>query len=74
MDNAKKINDIEQQIKSLEKEKQVIQESCSHKETHVKFQEGTNSMRLFCSNCRQVVGFPTQSQIDKFLNVNSNKE
>jgi len=74
MDNAKKINDIEQQIKSLEKEKKVIQDSCSHKETHVKFEEGTNNMRLYCCECKQQVGWPSKEEIDKFLNIKSKNE
>lgn len=68
MDNAKKINEIEQQIKTLEKEKRVIQEECSHKETQVRFEEGSNSMRLYCCNCNHLLGWPSQVEIDKFLN------
>lgn len=68
MDNAKKINEIERQIKTLEDEKKIIQGSCSHKETHVKFVEGTNNMRLYCCDCKQQIGWPSQKEIDKFLN------
>ena len=69
MDNESKINEIERQIKTLEKEKKIIQEGCSHTKTHVKFQEGTNNMRLYCCECKQQIGFPSQHEIDLFLNV-----
>jgi len=46
MGNAEKINNIEKQIKHLETEMTSIQEKCTHKETRVKFKDGTNNMRV----------------------------
>lgn len=69
MGNAEKINQLEKQIKNLEDEKTTIQEQCSHKTTRVQFEKGTNSMRLYCCECNLKLGFPSQNEIDKFLNV-----
>jgi len=68
MENDKNINNIEKQIKELEKEKLEIQNNCSHKNQKVKFEEGKNTMRLYCEECNVLLGFPNQEQIDKFLN------
>lgn len=69
MGNAQKINQLEKQIKHLEDEVATIQEQCKHKVTHVKFENGTSNMRLYCSECNRQLGFPSQNEIDKFLNV-----
>jgi len=69
MGNAEKINQLEKQIKVLEDEKSTIQEQCSHKETRVQFEKGTSNMRLYCCECNRQLGFPSQNEIDKFLNV-----
>jgi RNase P subunit RPR2 len=68
MENAR-INELNKQIKDLEKEKTEIQQECSHKLTKVKFLEGTNTMRLFCKECDSLLGFPNQQEIDEFLNI-----
>jgi len=68
MENDKNINNIEKQIKELEKEKLEIQNNCLHKNQKVKFEEGKNIMRLYCEECNALLGFPNQEQIDKFLN------
>lgn len=68
MENAR-INQLNKQIKDLEKEKTEIQQECSHKLTKVKFLEGTNTMRLFCKECDSLLGFPSQPEIDEFLNI-----
>jgi len=68
MENAR-INELNKQIKDLEKEKTEIQQTCSHKQTKVKFLEGSNDMRLFCIECDSMIGFPNQQEVDKFLNI-----
>jgi len=68
MENDKNINNIEKQIKELEKEKLEIKNNCLHKNQKVKFEEGKNIMRLYCEECNALLGFPTQEQINKFLN------
>ena len=66
-DKRQKINSLDNQIKELSKEKETIQESCPHKKTKVKFENGTNYMRLYCADCDKEVGYPTKEQIDEFL-------
>jgi len=68
MENDNNINKIENKIKELEKEKSEIQKNCPHKNKKVKFEEGKNNMRVYCEDCNALTGFPTQEQIDKFLN------
>ena len=68
MENAR-INELNKQIKDLEKEKTEIQQVCSHKLTRVKFLEGKSNMRLYCQECDLLLGFPTQQEIDEFLNI-----
>ena len=60
------VNQIEQEVKNLEKQKESLQDSCNHTETHVAFNE-TKDMRLFCKQCKKEVGWPTQAQQDEFL-------
>ncbi len=66
-DKRQKINSLDNQIKELSKEKETIQESCTHKNTKVKFESGTNNMKLYCAECDKEVGYPKKEQIDEFL-------
>lgn len=60
------VTKIEQEVKDLEKQKENLQESCKHPETHVGFNE-TKDMRLFCKQCKKEVGWPSKEQQTKFL-------
>lgn len=66
-ENQQKVTQLETEIKRLEKEKSQIQDSCLHKETKVKFAEGTNEMKLYCKDCNKAIGYPSKEQIDEFL-------
>lgn len=66
-DKKQKIDLLDRQIKELSKEKETIQESCKHEKTKVKFENGTNNMKLYCFNCDKEVGYPSKEQIDEFL-------
>jgi hypothetical protein len=66
-DKQQKVTQLETEIKRLEKEKVQIQEDCLHKETKVRFAEGTNTMKLYCKFCNKEVGYPNQDQINEFL-------
>lgn len=66
-ENQQKVTQLETEIKRLEKEKSQIQDSCLHKETKVKFAEGTNEMKLYCKVCNKAIGYPSKEQIDEFL-------
>jgi len=59
----------EKQIKHLETEMTSIQEKCTHKETRVKFKDGTNNMRVYCCECNREMGIPNNKEVDNFLNV-----
>lgn len=64
------VDKIEREVKSLEKEKEIIQNDCNHKgETFVAFDE-TNSMKKYCSKCKKELGYPSQEEQDKFLGNN----
>lgn len=65
------VNKIEQEVKNLEKQKESLQESCKHAETHVAFNE-SKDMRLYCKQCKKEVGWPTQAQQNEFLGTDKN--
>jgi hypothetical protein len=61
------VNKIENEVKNLTKEKEVIQNECKHKgETFVQFNE-RNSMKKYCSVCKRELGYPTKAETDIFL-------
>ena len=69
------VNQIDEELKNLEKKKETIQESCDHLETYISFNE-KNKMRLYCNTCKKDLGWPTQAQHDAFLDIkkeNGNK-
>ncbi len=66
-DKRQKINSLDSKIKVLSKEKESIQGSCKHETTKVKFENGTNNMKLYCAQCDKEVGYPSKEQIDDFL-------
>lgn len=66
-ENNKKINEIDNQIKALNKEKEEIQSKCTHKDTKIKLEIGTNTPKLYCSVCDKEVGYPSKEELDKFL-------
>jgi len=68
-DILNQVTKIEQEVRVLEKQKEDLQESCKHAETHVAFNESKN-MRLFCKQCKKEVGWPTQAQQEEFLGIN----
>ena len=64
-----KINQIDEELKSLKKEKDSLQEGCKHKgETYLAF-SGTerNSIRVYCSDCKKEIRYPTQTEIDNWV-------
>lgn len=68
-----RINELNKQIKNLVQEKNEIQKTCTHKQKKVRFLDGTNNMRLFCEECDLMIGFPSQIEIDEFLNIKKNE-
>lgn len=62
-----KVEEIEKEVKDLEKVKEEIQNDCKHKgDTYVQFDK-TNSMKKHCSICKHELGYPSQEEQDKFL-------
>jgi|TARA_R110002167_G_scaffold48437_3_gene142907 hypothetical protein len=61
------VNKIENKLKELEKEKEIIQQSCTHKDGFdINFDEN-KAIKKYCSACKRDVGFAsTQEQKDFF--------
>lgn len=61
------VDQIEKEVKILEKERESLQNNCLHKEgTFVAFDE-TNSMKKHCSTCKKELGYPTKEEAENFL-------
>ena len=61
------VNHIENKLKKLEKEKEIIQQSCKHQDGFdINFNEN-KAIKKYCSACKRDVGFAsTQEQQDFF--------
>jgi|TARA_Y100000389_G_C17110193_1_gene340328 hypothetical protein len=66
-DKIQKIQSLDTQIKILSKEKETLQDTCKHNETKVKFENGTNTMKVYCKECDKEIGYPSKEQISDFL-------
>ena len=60
------INKIENKLKELEKEKEIIQQSCTHKEIMINFDEN-RSIKRYCSECKRDLGYATKDEEQDFL-------
>ncbi len=61
------VNKIEVELKSLKKQKQEIQNTCSHNgDTYLAFNKN-NSIKKYCSICKRDLAFPTKEEQDTFL-------
>jgi len=60
------INKIENKLKELEKEKEIIQQSCTHKEIMINFDEN-RSIKRYCSECKRGLGYATKEEEEYFL-------
>ena len=60
------------EIKALEKELTGIQESCGHPKYTVKNSQDSSSrgfsLRRICDTCSLDLGYPTQPEVDKWMN------
>lgn len=66
-DPSEKARQIQQDIKSLEKELKEIQCSCTHKEYKIAncpSESSTFSLRRVCLKCQKEIGYPSQQEID----------
>jgi hypothetical protein len=61
------VNKIENKLKELEKEKETIQQSCSHKDGFdLRFDE-KKSVKKYCSMCKRDIGHASKEDHDNFL-------
>ena len=67
MEKIGKVKFINDEIKKLEKLKNEIQDSCTHKETYIKFSEKGGTPKTICCDCEKEIGYPSQSKLEKFL-------
>ena len=63
----KQVDNIEKEVNQLEKEKEIIKQSCKHQDGFdINFDE-SKSIKKYCSTCKRDVGFAsTQEQKDFF--------
>jgi|TARA_R110002020_G_scaffold113942_1_gene262136 hypothetical protein len=71
-DILKNINDIEYKVKELEKEKEIIQDNCKHKEWTINFDE-QRSIKRYCSECKRELGYATKQEEQNFLKPKGSK-
>tara|TARA_R100000900_G_scaffold13842_1_gene12685 strand:- start:6 stop:248 length:243 start_codon:yes stop_codon:yes gene_type:complete len=71
-DILKNINDIEYKVKELEKEKEIIQDNCKHKEWTINFNE-QRSIKRYCSECKMELGYATKQEEQNFLKPKGSK-
>ena len=67
------VNKIENKLKELEKEKEIIQQSCTHKEVMINFDE-TRSIKRYCSECKRPLGYANQQEEQDFLKPKGNQD
>lgn len=64
MENIKNdVNDIKNQIKSLNNDLVEIQSNCTHEKTVLKYNEESKNVLKLCDNCEKVIGYPTQEEL-----------
>jgi len=71
-DILKNINNIEYKVKELEKEKEIIQDNCKHKEWTINFDE-QRSIKRYCSECKRELGYATKQEEQNFLKPKGSK-
>ena len=62
----KDVNEIEKKLYELEKEKENIQSSCTHKEVVINFDD-KRSLKRYCSECKRELGYATKDEEADFL-------
>ena len=71
-DISKSTKKIVQEIKNLEKELEEIQNSCVHSKYSIKNcphgPDNSFSLRRVCDDCQLEIGYPTQEEMNKWMN------
>jgi|TARA_R100000935_G_C2804054_1_gene151824 hypothetical protein len=66
------VNNIENKLKKLEKEKEIIQQSCTHKDGFdINFDEN-KAIKKYCSVCKRDVGFASIQEQEDFFKPKGN--
>jgi len=61
------VNKIEIKIKELEKEKEIIQQECTHKDAFdIRFDEN-KAIKKYCSVCKSDAGFASTQEQQEFF-------
>jgi hypothetical protein len=66
LDPIKRINQINDEIKNLERERIEIQTECQHKDTLIKFDEN-KVPKVYCKDCNKLIGYPSDDELKNFL-------
>jgi hypothetical protein len=67
MDKTGKVKSLNNEIKKLEKLREEIQSECQHKNTYLKFEDGSSTIRIYCRDCEKKMGAPSPRDIELFL-------
>jgi uncharacterized protein YlaI len=73
MTTKQKVSNLQNQLHTIERELNSLQEKCIHPTTITKFDKN-NSVRIFCTECDKEVGMPSEQQIQEFLKVGKDKK
>ena len=64
-----RVEELNNIIKDASKELDDIQSNCNHKETDIKsVGELGRDIRKICLKCNRIVGYPSQSEIENYMN------
>tara|TARA_R100001591_G_scaffold116435_1_gene133422 strand:- start:327 stop:566 length:240 start_codon:yes stop_codon:yes gene_type:complete len=68
-----KINQIEEELRNLKKEKDDLQEGCKHLgDSYLAFStEERGSIRVYCSDCKKELRYPTQEETKEWIGKNN---
>lgn len=67
MDKTGKVKSLNNEIKKLEKLREEIQSECKHKDTYLKFEQGSSTIRVYCLDCEKKMGVPSPKDVELFL-------
>ena len=69
MDAAKKVENLLNKKRSIEKQIDTIQSACSHKNKVIRMVHigSIHEVRWVCEDCSKLLGWPTALESDKFL-------
>jgi hypothetical protein len=72
LDPIKRIHQINDEIKNLERELTEIQSKCQHKYSTIKFDVNQGSYKAYCKNCDKFIRYPSDDELKNFLGNGNN--